>query len=72
MAIQNQSCTTFLQFEKIIDVTLTTIAPNRTAVLKQWLDACIVLEVTIARKVLPHPQWIKASMRNLLNKGLFI
>ena len=30
------------------------------------------LGVTIARKVLPHPQWIKASMRNLLNKGLFI
>jgi hypothetical protein len=30
------------------------------------------LEVTIARKVLPHPQGIKGSMRNLLNKGLFI
>jgi hypothetical protein len=30
------------------------------------------LEVTIARKVLPHPKWIKASMCNLLNKGLFI
>ena len=26
------------------------------------------LEVTIARKVLPHPQGIKGSMRNLLNK----
>jgi hypothetical protein len=43
MAIQNQSCATFLQFEKIIDVTLTTIAPNRTAVFKQWLDACIII-----------------------------
>ena len=32
----------------------------------------IILEVTIARKVLPHSQWIKASMCNLLNKGLFI
>jgi hypothetical protein len=31
-----------------------------------------ILEVTTARKVLPHPQWIKASMCNLLNKGLFI
>jgi hypothetical protein len=31
-----------------------------------------ILEVTIARKVLPHPQWIKVSMRNLLNKGLFM
>ena len=30
------------------------------------------LEVTIARKVLPHPQGIKGSMHNLLNKGLFI
>ena len=30
------------------------------------------LEVTIARKVLPHPQGIKGSMQNLLNKGLFI
>jgi hypothetical protein len=34
-----------------------------------WL---IELEVTIARKVLPHPQGIKGSMHNLLNKGLFI
>jgi hypothetical protein len=32
----------------------------------------IKLEVTIARKVLPHPLGIKGSMRNLLNKGLFI
>jgi hypothetical protein len=32
----------------------------------------ITLEVTIARKVLPHSQGIKeGSMRNLLNKGLF-
>jgi hypothetical protein len=30
------------------------------------------LEVTIARKVLPHPQGIIGSMRNLLNKGLFL
>jgi hypothetical protein len=30
------------------------------------------LEVTIARKVLPHPKGIKGSMANLLNKGLFI
>ena len=30
------------------------------------------LEVTIARKVLPHPQGIKGSMHNLLNKGLFV
>jgi hypothetical protein len=30
------------------------------------------LEVTIARKMLPHPQGIKGSMHNLLNKGLFI
>jgi hypothetical protein len=36
------------------------------------LCAELKLEVTIARKVLPHPQWIKASMCNLLNKGLFI
>jgi hypothetical protein len=32
----------------------------------------IVLEVTIARKVLPHPQGIKGSMHNFLNKGLFM
>jgi hypothetical protein len=32
----------------------------------------LILEVTIVRKVLPHPQGIKGSMRNLLNKGLFI
>jgi hypothetical protein len=32
----------------------------------------ILLEVTIARKMLPHPQGMKGSMRNLLNKGLFI
>jgi hypothetical protein len=31
----------------------------------------IILEVTIARKVLPHPQGIKGSIRNLMNKGLF-
>jgi hypothetical protein len=31
-----------------------------------------LLEVTIARKVLPHPQRIKGSMHNLLNKRLFI
>jgi hypothetical protein len=31
-----------------------------------------ILEVTIARKMLPHPQGIKGSMHNLLNKGLFI
>jgi hypothetical protein len=30
------------------------------------------LEVTIARKMLPHPQRMEGSMRNLLNKGLFI
>jgi hypothetical protein len=30
------------------------------------------VEVTIARKVLPHSQGIKGSMHNLLNKGLFI
>ena len=30
------------------------------------------LELTIARKLLPHPQGIKGSMRNLLNKGLFL
>jgi hypothetical protein len=30
------------------------------------------LEVTIARKMLPHPQGMKGSMRNLLNKGMFI
>jgi hypothetical protein len=30
------------------------------------------LEVTIARKVLPHPQGIKDSMHNLLYKGLFL
>jgi hypothetical protein len=29
------------------------------------------LEVTIARKVLPHLQGIKGSMRNLMNKRLF-
>jgi hypothetical protein len=37
-------------------------------------DACIitlVLEITIARKVLPHPQGIKGSMRNLMKKRLF-
>ena len=28
-----------------------------------------LLEVTIARKMLPHPQGMKGSMRNLLNKG---
>jgi hypothetical protein len=27
------------------------------------------LGVTIARKVLPHPQGIKGSMQNLLNMG---
>jgi hypothetical protein len=32
----------------------------------------LLLQVTIARKVLPHPQGIKGSMHNLLNKGLFI
>jgi hypothetical protein len=32
----------------------------------------IKLEVTIARKMLPHPQGIKGSMHNSLNKGLFI
>jgi hypothetical protein len=32
----------------------------------------LLLGVTIARKVLPHPQGIKGSMQNLLNKGLFI
>jgi hypothetical protein len=31
----------------------------------------IKLEITIARKVLPHTQGIKGSMRNMLNKGLF-
>jgi hypothetical protein len=31
-----------------------------------------LLEVTIARKMLPHPQGMKGRMRNLLNKGLFI
>jgi hypothetical protein len=30
------------------------------------------LEVTIARKMLPHPQGIKGSMHNSLNKRLFI
>ena len=30
-----------------------------------------LLGVTIARKVLPHPQGIKGSVHNLLNKGLF-
>jgi hypothetical protein len=30
-----------------------------------------ILGVTIARKVLPHPQGIKGSMQNLFNKGLF-
>jgi hypothetical protein len=30
----------------------------------------LLLEVTITRKVLPHPQGIKGSMHNLLNKGL--
>jgi hypothetical protein len=35
-------------------------------------DYLLILEVTIARKVLPHPQGIKGSMQNLLNKGLFI
>jgi hypothetical protein len=35
-------------------------------------DEINILEVTIARKVLPHPQGIKGSMHNLLNKGLFI
>jgi hypothetical protein len=31
------------------------------------------LEVTIARKVLPHSQGIKeGTMRNLLNEGLFL
>jgi hypothetical protein len=29
------------------------------------------LKITIARKVLPHPQGIKGSTHNLLNKGLF-
>jgi hypothetical protein len=32
----------------------------------------LILEVTIARRVLPHPQGIKGSMHNLLNKRLFI
>jgi hypothetical protein len=27
----------------------------------------VILEVTIARKMLPHPQGIKGSMHNLLN-----
>jgi hypothetical protein len=39
-------------------------------ILVQFLEErhCInVLEVTIARKVLPHPQGIKGSMQNLLN-----
>jgi hypothetical protein len=31
----------------------------------------LILEVTIARKVLPYPQGIKGSIRNLMNKGLF-
>ena len=31
----------------------------------------IKLEITIARKVLPCPQGIKGSMRNLMNKRLF-
>jgi hypothetical protein len=46
---------------------------------RHWRHACqglysLVpkLEVTIARKVLPHPQGIKGSIRNLLNKGLFL
>jgi hypothetical protein len=30
----------------------------------------IELGVTIARKVLPHPQGIKDTMQNLLNNGL--
>jgi dihydropteroate synthase len=42
MAIQNQSRTKFLQFERIIDIALTTTAPNSTAVFKQWLDAYII------------------------------
>ena len=32
----------------------------------------LILEVTIARKMLPHPQEIKGSMHNSLNKWLFI
>ena len=45
---------------------------------KSWIKSrtnkskkIFLLEVTIARKVLPHPQGIKGSIRNLLNKGLF-
>jgi NADH:ubiquinone oxidoreductase subunit H len=43
----------------------------------QFMKVCkvwniIILEVTIARKVLPHPQGIKGSMHNLLSKGLFL
>jgi hypothetical protein len=36
------------------------------------LQKLLKLEVTIARKVLPHPQRIYGTMRNLLNKRQFI
>jgi hypothetical protein len=35
------------------------------------VDIIIKLEITIARKVLLHPQGIKGSMRKLMNKRLF-
>ena len=41
---------------------------------QRFLNSFIIsiLEVTIARKVLPHPQGIKGNMRNFLNKGLIL
>ena len=41
---------------------------------KACMQSANKLGVTIARKVLPHPQGMKGmhAMHNLLNKGLFI
>jgi hypothetical protein len=49
-----------------------TIADNRNHIILTELKR-LILEVTIARKVLPHSQGIKeGSMRNLLNNRLFL
>jgi hypothetical protein len=43
----------------------------RIKVIEQQLKSEFILEITIARKVLPHPQGIKGSTRKLMNKRLF-
>jgi hypothetical protein len=46
---------------------------NATNVVNFSIGTILQLEVTIARKMLPSsPRGMKGSMRNLLNKGLFI